>query len=192
MAVFREQLANEKAKTADERVQLREEARAMYQRALTDDPNFLAAHIGLARHWAQENHLENALACYDAALRLAPRDAALWFEVGTCLARRQQWEPALARLRKAAEISPANRQYVSSYAIALVQVNRADEGLAWLTKIYPPAEAHFNLARVLHQLRKDDLARTHLQQALEANPSLAAARQLLAELDRAVPAQPAE
>ncbi|OAI47757.1 hypothetical protein AYO44_08940 [Planctomycetaceae bacterium SCGC AG-212-F19] len=182
MGAFREQMANEVAKTPEEKARLMEEARQAYFRALVEDPRCLPAIVGLARHWEKLELVDNALYCYDAAFKLAPYDASVWFEVGMMLARRKQWEAALARLHKAAEIEPTNRRYVSSYALALARANRPDECLVWLKKVQGDAEAHCTLARALHDMHQDDLAREHAERALAADPSLDAAQDLLADL----------
>jgi tetratricopeptide (TPR) repeat protein len=182
MGALREQMANEVAKTPEEKARLLEEARQAYFRALVLDPKCLPAIVGLARHWDKLDMVDNSLYCYDAALKLAPYDASVWFEVGMMLARRKQWEPALARLRKAGEIEPTNRRYVSSYALALARANRPDECLVWLKKVQGEGEAHCTLARALHDMRQDDLAREHAERALAIDPSLDAAQDLLADL----------
>ncbi len=179
---FRLTSTRDPARTPDDKEHLLEDARVAYTRALGIDPNYVQAHIGLARYWEMVNQPDKSLASYDAALKLAPHDPGLWFEVGTIQVRRNQWEPALERLRKAAEMKPDNKQYVSAYAVALAHANRAEESLTWLMKIYPEPEARLNLARTMHHMQADDVARAYLQQALKLDPNLKAAQDLLVQL----------
>jgi tetratricopeptide (TPR) repeat protein len=189
---FRLTMANDPLRTQDDKDQVLEDARVAYTRALGIDANCVAAHIGLARYFDMKNKPDEALASYDTALKLAPHEAGLWFEVGVSQMRRKAWEPALARLQKAAEMQPDNRRFVSAYAVSLARANRAEESLAWLTKIYSEAEARLNLARTMHLMQADDVSRAYLQQALKIDPNLEAAKDLLAQLDAATsPAAPA-
>jgi hypothetical protein len=45
------------------------------------------------------------------------------------------------------------------------------------------AEAHYNLARMLWQAHQDDAARQHLQVALQKDPQMKPARDLLSEME---------
>jgi tetratricopeptide (TPR) repeat protein len=184
LAALREQMAEELAKSPEQRQQLLDDARRAYLHALKLDPNCLAAHRGLARHWENTGQHEKAMTCYDQALKLAPRDASLWHEAGMCQARHKEWTPALERLRKAIEADRENRQYVLNYALCLARAESYDEALAWLMKLHPPALAHFTLARMMHHNGRPELSRQHLQAALQANPGLHAAQQMLVELEQ--------
>ena len=50
-------------------------------------------------------------------------------------------------------------------------------------RVMDEGQAHYNLARLLHHDKQDDLSRLHLQLALQANPKLAQAQDFLAQLD---------
>jgi tetratricopeptide (TPR) repeat protein len=125
---------------------------------------------------------EKAEECYATALKLAPREASLWFEAGMCEARHKQWDSALERLGKAVELDSKNHQYVANYGLCLALAGRYDEALSWLKKGYSEAEAHFNLARTLHRIHQDEMAQRETMIALQIDPSLAPARELLDEL----------
>jgi tetratricopeptide (TPR) repeat protein len=185
LAAVREQIANEKAKTLAEKQRVMEHARGAYQLALKADPNFVPAYLGMARNWEMVEQHGKALSCYEAALKLLPQNAGLWFEVGMCQARHQEWEPALERLKKAVELDRENRQFLSSYALTLALAEHYDESVAWLKMLHTDAEAHFTLARLLQRLEKVELCRQHLKTALELDPGLKAAEHLLATVEAA-------
>jgi tetratricopeptide (TPR) repeat protein len=187
---FRLMTAKDPARTPDERAQLLEDARAAYIRAVSLDANCLMAHLGLARYWDLQNQPDKSIASYDTALKLAPHDAGLWFEAGTSLVRRNEWDAALERLRKAAEMKPDNRVIVSAYAVALVHANRAEESLSWMMKVYPEGEARLNLARTLHHMEADNVARAYLEQALKIDPTLKGAQDLLVQMSGTAPPVP--
>jgi len=184
MAAFREQMAAEVAKTPAQREFLLEDARKSYQRALKEDPKYLPAHIGLARHWEAAGQHDRAMTSYEAALKLAPKDGGLCYEIGMCQARHKEWKPALERLKQAAASDPENRQLASTYALALARAEHFDESLACLRKLYPAAEAEaqYNLARMLHHMENDELSRRHATLAVQADPTFQPAQELLAEL----------
>jgi tetratricopeptide (TPR) repeat protein len=97
-------------------------------------------------------------------------------------ARQKQWEPALAHLKEASDLDPENRSYETTYAYTLARAGKWQESYQAFCKLGTPAEAHYNLARMLHHLQQDDASREHLALALQADPNLASARQMLASL----------
>jgi hypothetical protein len=50
-------------------------------------------------------------------------------------------------------------------------------------RITDEGQARYNLARLLHYEKQDDLSRMQVQMAIQANPKLLAAQDLLAQLD---------
>jgi tetratricopeptide (TPR) repeat protein len=166
-----------------DRENLFEEARKNYQQAIATDPNYLPAYQALARLYLKEGDQERAVATYQKAIKAHPKAAPLWYELGMCYSRQKQWEPALTNLRQAVKLDPENRPYVNTLGYCLARAGLYDESLACFRKIVGPAQAHYNLARMLHHLGRDDLSRQHLQMALQADPRLVPARQLLTQLD---------
>jgi hypothetical protein len=59
-------------------------------------------------------------------------------------------------------------------------MDRVDEAYRHLAAVYRPAIAHYNLGHMLHQRGSHPTAVKHLNRALEIDPSLASARDLLA------------
>jgi tetratricopeptide (TPR) repeat protein len=184
MALFREQMARECARSEAQREYYLAEARKAYQQALKEDPKYTPAHVGEARHWETlEDKHDKALQCYAAALKLAPKDPGLAFEVGRCYARHKEWENALPHLRSAADLDPANPQFVNWYALALAWSERWDESVVWLKKLHTEAEVHLELARVFYQKQRDDECQQQLELALQLDPKLQPALDFRAKLD---------
>jgi Tfp pilus assembly protein PilF len=178
-----EKNAEDPKRSTPEREGLLDQARQAYQLALTAEPDYLPAHQALAHLYLKMGDQEHAVATLRKALQAQPKGAPLWFELGMCYSRAKQWEPGLDCLRKAVDLEPENRAYVNALGYCLARAGKVDESLACFQKIVGPAQAHYNLARMLHHLGRDDLSKQHLQLALRADPQLAAARQLLAQLD---------
>jgi tetratricopeptide (TPR) repeat protein len=169
--------------TPAERQQLRDSARRAYQHVLDKDPKNYEALHGLARLYVDMGDRERAVAAYQQLLKSHPKEAVLSFELGMAYARWKQWEPALSHLQTALDLDPENRQCAHTLGYCLARAGRANEALEVFKKADGEAQAHYNLARMLHHLKQDDLSREHLNSALEADPKLEPARQLLAELD---------
>jgi hypothetical protein len=190
MAAFHEQLANELARDPAEKQRVMEEARVAYEKAVSVDPKYLPGHLGLARHWEMRDRHDLAVHFYDECLKLAPKDAGLFYEAGMCQAKHKEWEAALARLSKAVELDPENRACAMNFALCLARSERFDESLAWLRKLQPEAEAQFTLARMMHHLGRYDLCMEHVRQSLNADPMFIPAQQLLSDLTAPAPPTP--
>lgn len=183
-AALREQMAAEIARAPAQKEAFLEDARKAYHKALAADPNYLPAHMGLAKHWEMVGKPDRALECFEKARKVAPQDAGLHFEMAMCYARTKAWDKALPLLHRAVELEPANRKFSSSYALMLARAERFEESLGWLKKLYGEAEAHFTLARMLHHMGKNGLCRQHLDLALQVDPNYQPALDLLRDLDR--------
>lgn len=162
---------------------LREEARKLYQQALTLDAKYLPAYRGLARLYEARGDYERAVATYQAAIKKHPKEASLWFDLGMCQARRKDWEPSLASLRKAVELDPENRIFCKTLGLCLARAGRYDESFNFLKGIVGEAQAHYDLARMLLHLNEPEGAQRHLTLALQVNPEMEAAQELLANLN---------
>jgi tetratricopeptide (TPR) repeat protein len=182
---YRQDLAADGRCTPLEKQRLLDEARMAFQQALSIDPKYEPAHAALAHLYVELGDYERATAAYQKGLKAFPKQASLWLDQGIFQARRKEWEPAIASLKKAVALEPENRQYSNVLGYCLARAGRYDESLTVFGKTSGQAVACYNVARMLHHNQQDDLSRQYLQQALQANPQLAEARQLLASLDHA-------
>lgn len=171
-----------------EKEQLRDRARRAYQEALKADPNYLPAHKSLAHLYIALNDQDRAVATLESALKLAPNEANLWFELGMTHARGKQWGLALEHLSRAVELDPENRQFVKVQGFALARAGRYEESLAAFTRYEGEAKAHYYLAQMLDHLEQGDLCKTHLRLALAKDPQLEPAVQMLVRLSGDGPA----
>jgi Tfp pilus assembly protein PilF len=178
-----EKTAEDPKRTPANREEMLEQARKAYQLAITTDPDYVPAHQALARLYIKMRDEEHAVATLRKVLQAHPKEAPLWFDLGMCYSRQKQWESAIDCLRKAVEIDPESRPYVNTLGFCLARAGKLDESVACFRKVMGPAEAHYNLARMLHHLGQDEQCKQHLQLALQVDPQLEAARQLLSQLD---------
>src|SRR5439155_4305490 len=154
-----------------------------YLQALDIDPKNLKAYQGLARLQSASGDHEQAIATLKKGLKHHPQEASLWYELGVAHSRKKDWPPTVEALTKAAELDPQNRTYVNMYGFALARTGRYDESLACFARLNGEAKAHYNLARMLNHLDQREQCKTHLQLALQHDPTLEPARQLLTQLE---------
>jgi tetratricopeptide (TPR) repeat protein len=178
-----ESAAADPGRSSAEQEQLRNKARLAYQQALQASPNDLPALLALAQLYTSEGDYERALATYDRAIAAHPKDSKVRYELGMCHARRKKWDLALASLQKALELDPENPSYRHTYGLCLARAGHLDESFKVLAKLEGVAEAHYDLARMLHHLDQDQASKEHLRRALAQKPEHLEAQQLLEELE---------
>jgi tetratricopeptide (TPR) repeat protein len=177
-------------KTSAQKVQLQDQARKAYQQAINIDSNYLPAYRGLARLYEQMNDLSHAVATYQKALKAAPKEASLWYELGMCQGRQKDWDQALEALTKAVDLDPENRQYVNTLGFTLGRMGRYQDSLNCFLRVNSEAQAHYKLAQMLQHVQQPQLCKYHLQVAVQKDPSLEAAQKMLAQVEgRAAPVQ---
>jgi Tfp pilus assembly protein PilF len=157
-------------------------AQQEYEKAVKVEPTNLTALVSLARLQDRQARPDLAVATYHKALKAHPNSALVYNDLGLCYARKRDLASAVAMLHKAVEIESGKPSYRNNLATVLVEAGRADEALRQLQSVHSPAAAHYNLAYLLNHRGQADLARRHLQQALELDPGLSQAREMLAQI----------
>jgi tetratricopeptide (TPR) repeat protein len=180
---FHAQAARELARSQAERDNYYDMARKSYQQALELEPKNLAALTALARLYVAMDDREHAVKTYEHALQIAPREASICYELGMYFARHKEWQPALQYIKSATQLDPENRLFARSLGFCEARTGDYEDGFAVLAKVDGEAVAHYSIARMLRHVNEEALCREHLQMALRLQPDLAAAREMLAELD---------
>ena len=162
-----------------------EGAEKQYERALQVGPNDLNSLVTMARLKDKQNKYDTAVLYYQKALAAHPKSGLVHNDLGLCYARHQQLAAAQRELTEAVALTPDNSMYRNNLAAVLVEGNRDAEAYQVLAAVNPPAVAHYNLAFLLNQRGNNESAAAHLQQALQIDPSLAAAQALLAQVQPA-------
>jgi tetratricopeptide (TPR) repeat protein len=173
----------DKAKDAAEQMKLYDEARQYYQEALRIDSTYRDAIQGLARVYSRMNDYEHAFDTYRKALDKTPKDHGMWFDMGMCYNRKKDLAQAIGCFQKALELDLENRQYRITLGFTLARAGQTEQGLALLTRALGSAMAHYNMARLMHHMGNADQCRHHLHLALQTNPGLEQARDMLAALE---------
>jgi len=180
---FRLKEALAPGKSEAEQRQMLDSARRAYREALQIDPKCLAAHRGLAQVALAEGDHPRAVGAYQAMLKVWPKEASLWYDLGMVHGRAKEWQPATAALTKACELEPASRQYAHTLGYCLARAGAYEQSLACFRRVDGEARAHYNVARMLLHMKQHDLARQHLALALHQEPEMKEAQELLAQVN---------
>lgn len=95
-----------------------------YEKMFQIDPKSWRVHQVLAQADAEADRHEDAIAEYDAAIKLAPRQPGLHEELGMEYWKESKIEPAVAALQKELEIDPNN--VLARYKLGLIEVERGE------------------------------------------------------------------
>lgn len=173
-------------KLADSRGDM-QTAVAQYQHAIKKEPKNVNAHLHLARlHERMQNYPE-AEQMYLAAAEAGPTDPTPLNDLGLCLARQQRFDEAIEKLNKAIAMKPHQTVYRNNIAKILVKTGRPREAYEHLARVHSVGESHYNLGFMLKENGEFGPAREHLVAAIQVDPNLDAAHDLLAEMGGAAP-----
>jgi len=180
--------------TAAQKEEALQRARKAYQEVLASEADNAKALLGLARIYASLSDYGKAQATFDKATKLRPNDALVWSELGMYHFRQKHYDRASEAFRKATEFDPDDRTYSKLLSTSLALAGRDQDSIKVLTQIYgSESKAHYKFAIIclLKQVDQPDKARYHLKVALEKDPMLRPADQLLTQLNQGTaPAAP--
>ncbi len=163
----------------------REEARRAYFQALKIDPNNLDAMRQIGKLYAKLGDCDRAQDTFKKAMVKYPKDAGLWYDLGTCHQRRRDFAESVRCFSKALELDPENRDYMKHLGITLAWTGRINDGLSLLTRAYGSASlANYYIACIYDQREQPDQAKLYLRASLRENPNLDKAQILLDHLER--------
>jgi len=160
-----------------------QQAKLLYQKAETLEPNYLPALLGLARLEDRQGHLDQAIQVYQKAITAHPQDTTALNDLAICYARKNQLETSLDLLEQAVRLKPDKPLYRNNIAKVLTELNRPEEALVHLAVVHPPAIAHYNLGVLLAQRGRKEEATRYLAMATDIDPKMQAARLLLGQLN---------
>jgi Tfp pilus assembly protein PilF len=159
-------------------------AKAMdsYSRALEVEAKNPAALLSMARLYDQQKDSTKSIEFYRKAIDVAPNHADAYAELGNLHARSGNLKEARNELLRAVNLQPKNRSYRASLAGVLLDSGDTDAAFDELRQTDAPAMAHYQLA-YLHFNRKNIPAtQQQLNLALQIDPNLKPARDLLASM----------
>jgi len=157
-----------------------EEAEKLYKKVLWRDFNQKSpiSHLalkGLAKTYALQGNLPDAVRTLDRAIELFPDEAELYKELGIVLAWQKQFQQALTTLERAVEISP---DYVESYRTmgyvytSMMKYKAAADAYTIAIGLEPDnIENHLLIAEVYTKVGERAMAEKSLTSALKIDPA---------------------
>ena len=182
-AKFNESEANTLDRNPEQQFKIRYMAKDHYQQAVKLDPTSIEAHRGLGRIYVDLADYERAQETFKKAQARFPKESIFWFEMGQMHNRKKDFAQAAKCLQKALDMEPENRQYLTTLGFTLARAGQSEQSVALLTRSMGVASAHYNVARMLLHLQRSEEGVQHLRLALQSNPNLEVARQLLSQLE---------
>jgi tetratricopeptide (TPR) repeat protein len=180
-AKFKEEEAKALDRDPELQFKARDQARLLYQEALALDAACIEAHRGLGRVYVDLNDFDRAQDTFTKAIAKFPKESIFWFELGQLHNRRKDFTQATQCLNKALEMDQENRLYLTTLGFTLARTGQTDQSLALLARSMGLASAHYNIGRMLMHLQHTEEGLEHVRQAVQLNPNLDSARQLLSE-----------
>ena len=146
------------------------EARRRYQEILTDNPDCVAARLGIARVERKTGRFRQCLEILEGARARHPDDPAVPLEIGRAYAEREQWDQAIAHLQDAAVLSPNDETIRYELGLAFTETGRYEEAFEHLKYAVGEAAALYNIGYVLHESGRPHEAAAWFEKALAQHP----------------------
>lgn len=152
-----------------------------YSKALEIEPKNAAALIATARLYDRLNERDKAVSFYQKCIEVSPT-AATYSELGNLHAKSGNLNAARDELKKAVALEPKSASHRTALAGVLLDLGQEDKAMEELLNAHTPAMANYQLA-YLHFARKNvPGAQQYATAALQIDPNLAPARELVASI----------
>ena len=153
-----------------------------YSKALEIEPKNPSALLSTARLYERQNEKGKAVDFYQKAANVAPNNAAIFADLGSLQARSGNLTAARSELQKAVNLDPKSTTYRSALAGVMLDSGNAESAMTELNQVNSPAMANYQMA-YLHFTRKNVPAtQQYLGSALQIDPNLKPARDLMASM----------
>lgn len=160
---------------------------AQYAHAVKLEPKNVNAHRHLAKTHVEMRNYPEAEQVYASAIALSPTDPTPLNDLALCLVQQQRYDEAIGALNKAIALRPHEPTYRTNMAGVLVRAGRPREAYEHLVVVHSKAEAHYNLGFLLREDGQFEAARQQMIAAVQVDPGMDAAHQVLAELGNQTP-----
>lgn len=161
-----------------------------YTKALQQEPNNLPALQSTARLYTRQEQHATAVEWHQRVVAVSPT-AANYAELADSQLKSGNANAAQVSIQKAISLEPSVPRYRNNLAGMLVATGRSDEAVRQLEQIFPAAVANYNVAYLHYTNKNMAAAQQHLNLALQADPNLKQARDLMATLTNNQPVQAA-
>jgi two-component system chemotaxis response regulator CheY len=170
------------------------EAEESYEQALGMSRLYVDTYDALGALAMRHGRGEDAARFFREGVAISPLNSDRQFRLGEALLETGEIEAAEKAFRQSMKLNPAQTDIFNQLGISLRKQNKLDEALRYFEQALgvAPNDEHlyFNAAQV-HYLKNDgQAARPLLAKALELNPGLDEARELIRQIDASRPAGP--
>ncbi len=159
-------------------------AEASYQAALAARPGSLDAQLGLAASMAAQGRVEDTVAAFEQAAKLAPQDPRPLHSLARFYASQLKFDQALATLDRTLAIAPAHGAALLDRGDLLLASNQPEKAIvafeAAAKATRQPAPARFRQGVTLEMLQRWDDADRAYSDAIKGEPRMFAAYNNLA------------
>ena len=161
------------------------QAMASYQEAQKRDPNCLAACLRLGALYDRQGKSQESAAQYARAVKIAPKNADVYCDLGYSLYLQRNWADAECNLRKAISLKADHSRARNNLGLVLARTDRLDEAAAEFREGGCSAPgAYVNVAFALTLDRRWQEAKLQYEHALAVDPSCQPAREGLSSLEK--------
>ena len=152
-----------------------------YSKALEIEPRNAAALVATARLYDRLNERDKAISFYQKSIEVSPTASTL-AELCNLHAKGGNLNAAREELQKAIALEPKNNAYRSTLAGVLLDLGQEEKAMEELMNTNSPAMANYQMA-YLHFTRKNvPGAQQYAATALQIDPNLGPARELVASI----------
>ena len=163
-------------------------AETVFRRLARDFPRAFEAHQYLARALAARGALPEALAEFDLAIDLGPRESAVRFDQARTLADAGQFDRAFTRIVEGRRLEPGSFYGALTeglVAAAAKQPQRAERAFREAVALNPSLSiAHFELGRLAEAHGDSQTARAEYRHALDGDETMTEASRALERLTK--------
>jgi|688.fasta_scaffold01267_18 Flp pilus assembly protein TadD len=153
-----------------------------YNKALSIAPTNSPALASIARLHERQNNSTQAIEFYQKAIASTPNDAQLYNDLGMLYSRTGKPEEARQKIEQAIAIRPNESKYHSNLASVYLDSGKTDLAMQTMQKGNTPAMANYNMAVLLAQRNQLPAAQQYLATALQQDPNLQPARDMMNKL----------
>jgi len=153
-----------------------------YSRALQSEPKNAPALISMARLYDRQQDTAKATEFYHRVIEVAPNNADAYLELGNLQANAGDLKAAQENFSKATTLQPSNKSYRHALAGVLLDSGDPNAAFAQMTQCESPAMAQYQMAYMHFQRKNIPATQQHLTEALQIDPNLKPARDLLASI----------
>lgn len=136
----------------------------------------------MARLYDRQQDPVKATEFYQRVIEVAPNNADAYLELGNLQAGSGDLKAAQENFSKATTLQPSNKSYRQALAGALLDSGDPNAALAQMAQCESPAMAQYQMAYMHFQRKNIPATQQHLSEALQIDPNLKPARDLLASI----------